>query len=72
MALSPDFEADSSASAEDEAYWGRVDSIFSDLSDLSGEIVRNMFFFKDADDPVVKYVLDVSASPRCAARLDVF
>ena len=64
----PDFEAPDSVQDETEAFWGRVDAVFDELEDLPGEVDRNMFFFKDAEDPSVKFVLQVTGSIRTAAR----
>ena len=64
----PNFEADVSAESEDGAFWDRVDAVFDELEGLPGEVDRNMFFFKDAADPAVQLVLQVTGSVRTAAR----
>ena len=64
----PNFEADPAAAGEDEAFWDRVDAVFDELEGLPGEVDRNMFFCKDAADPAVKLVLQVTGSVRTAAR----
>ena len=42
--------------------------MFDELEGLPGEVDRNMFFCKDAADPAVKLVLQVTGSVRTAAR----